>query len=321
MKISLRLRFLLWLVKFTQKKPMHEMTPKEVRASSDTRSAKFAWILDEAPIPMTNVEDRLIYMRDSEQIAVRIYQPSSQPNLPVIVYFHGGGFVLNGLDSHDKVCRRVAKNNEAIVIAVDYRLAPEYKFPTAAHDAYDATLWAAKNASQFNGDLSRLSLMGDSAGANLAAVAAIMIRDNGGPRIERQVLVYPCTDARMETESINTFAEGYLLTKRLIEWFVSHYKRSPIDKLDPRMSPLLTKDLSNLPPAFVLTAEFDPLKDEGRMYAERLKESGNSCLYKDYKGAIHGFFSIPRILTQSLEAHQDIRAFLKNPVFDSSLVV
>jgi acetyl esterase len=228
----------------------------------------------------------------------------------VIMFFHGGGFVLRDIDSHDKFCRRTARDNKALVISVGYRLAPEYKFPAGVYDAYDATVWAAQYAGDYKGDTSQLVVMGDSAGGNLATVVAMMSRDLNGPEIAYQVLIYPCTDGTLKSPTIDQYAEGYFLTKKIIEWFIDQYKSKEEDLIDPRMSPLFAEDFSNLPPAFIITAEYDLLKGEGKMYADRLKAAGNEVIYKDYGGMIHGFMSMPKLSSRILETYRDIQQIL-----------
>ncbi|MCB0755107.1 MAG: alpha/beta hydrolase, partial [Flavobacteriales bacterium] len=244
---------------------------------------------------MEKVENLEIPVRDGSQIPVRIYRPTQEENLKTIVFYHGGGFVLRDIESHDDLCRRIAKKTGALVISVGYRLAPEYKFPIPVYDCYDALLWASSNAAAYGGNPKDLVVMGDSAGGNLATVTSILSRDENGPKIAKQVLIYPAADARLNHPSIDKFKDGYLLTKDMMHWFVDHYAKTPEDKLNPLMSPLLTEDLSNLPSAFVSTSDHDPLKDEGEAYYAKLLAAGNQAIFKEYKNTIHGFANIPRI--------------------------
>ncbi len=269
------------------------MSAKEARRYSDGASASI-FLLEYPPISLFKVFDKTIAGRNGD-IPIRVYQAIDGKNLPIIVYFHGGGFVLRDIDSHDKVCRKIAKDNKAIVISVGYRLAPEHKFPKPLHDCYDATVWAAEHAASLNADSDRIVVMGDSAGGNLASAVCMMSRDLGGPQILHQVLIYPCTDGRLIQPSVDQFGEGYLLTKKMMRWFLDHYMSKPEDVYHPYFSLLLAEDLKNLPPAFVITAEYDPLKDEGRAYAKRLEEAGNKVRYKDYEGMIHAFISMPKV--------------------------
>lgn len=307
--MSIKLRLLLWYIN-TFKKVDLTIPPAQARKDNAKVLGRFRKIIDYAPIELAEIRDEQIPMRDGEKIRIRIYRPSDQQNLPLIVYYHGGGFVLRSIESHDFVCRRLCQENQAVVVSVDYRLAPEYKFPVPHQDCYDATLWVAKHAHQLGANAEELTVMGDSAGGNLATVVSILARDLGGPAIKNQVLIYPTVDARLNHPSIDTYGEGYFLTKPLIKWFVNHYKNTEADIYDPLMSPLLTEDLSKLPPAFVCTAANDPLKDEGAAYAKRLKEAENHLVFKEYPNVIHGFFNMPKISKEALEAHQDVRAFL-----------
>lgn len=267
-------------------------------------------IVEYKAVPMHNVEDRTIEMRDGASITVRIYHPSQKKNLPIIVYYHGGGFVLRNLDTHDKACRRLAQYNEAIVVSVGYRLAPEFKFPIPVHDCYDATVWAAEHAKDLGANPDQLIVAGDSAGGNLATVVSTLARDLNGPKIVFQILIYPTTDARLCHKSIDTYGKNYLLTKELMHWFVDQYKSKEEDILNPLMSPFLQADLSNLPPAFIGTAEYDPLKDEGEAYAKRLQEAGNEVFFKEYKGVIHAFFNLGKITKQTFTMNEDIQQSL-----------
>jgi len=289
----------------------------KLKPTSVRRANAKAWPrqkrLAEYPSPsMHKVADLEIQMRDSEQIPVRVYRPSNSENLKTIVFYHGGGFVLRNLDSHDDLCRRIAKKTGALVISVGYRLAPEFKFPIPVNDCYDALLWANKRAAAYGGNPNDLVVMGDSAGGNLATVTSILSRDENGPKISKQVLIYPAVDARLNHPSIDKFKDGYLLTKEMMHWFVDHYAKTPEDKLNPLMSPLLTEDLSGLPPAFVSTSDHDPLKDEGEAYYRKLLAAGNQAIFKEYKNTIHGFANIPRISKQANVLVDDIAAFLAN---------
>jgi len=303
-----KLKAIIWLTNKFNKIDLKTATVASVRNFADNRESS---ITDGPPIQLRKVEDKSITGRNGE-IPIRIYLPESKENLPIIVFYHGGGFVIGNLQSHDKVCRRTCKMNQAIVVAVDYRLAPEHKFPAAAEDSYDATKWVAENIKEYGGDPSQLIVMGDSAGANLATVTAIQARDLGTPKIALQILVYPTVDARMQHPSITTNGEGYILTKELMEWFLNHYSNTTADKLNPLMSPLLSNDLSNLPPALVQTAEFDPLRDEGKDYAEKLKAAGNEVQYTNYEGLIHTYFTMPKVHNTCLVAHEEIANFIAN---------
>ncbi len=242
------------------------------------------------------VEDRMVPGPHGE-IPVRIYTPleADAGPLPALVWFHGGGWVIGNLDSADFACRMVTNRSGCRLISVDYRLAPENKFPVPVDDCVAATEWVAANAGAIGVDGARIALGGDSAGGNLAAVVSQMAKTAGGPAISFQALVYPVTDYGVDTQSYRDNAEGYLLTRDSMEWFYGHYVSTPEDGADARVSPLRCADLTGLPPAMVITAEFDPLRDEGEAYAKRLKEAGVPVTQKRYDGQIHGFFANPAI--------------------------
>jgi acetyl esterase len=205
------------------------------------------------------------------------------------MWYHGGGFVIGDLETHDSICRMLANRADCLVVAVDYRLAPEFKFPAAVEDCEAALKWVALHAAEFGGDPARIAVGGDSAGGNLATVVAMLARDAGYPTLAFQLLIYPTTAPEPETQSHRSFAQGYLLTRNTIVWFYKHYLRTPRDAQDFRFAPLVADDLSNLPPAFVLVAGYDPLRDEGVDYAKRLIEAGNRVRLANYEGLIHGF--------------------------------
>jgi acetyl esterase len=248
-------------------------------------------------------------------IPARIYTPiklrQTDGSAPCLVFFHGGGWVIGDLDSHDVVCRKLADEGESIVISVDYRLAPEHKFPAAVDDAIAATKWIAGHAKQLGIDASRLSVGGDSAGGNLAAVVAISARDGNGPAIAGQVLIYPATDFAMTHPSHREPETSVLLTHSVIRWFRDHYLGGPADIDDWRASPARASTLAGLPPAYVLTAGADPLRDEGDDYAKRLKDAGVPVTYRTFPGQFHGFFTMGKLLRQANLAAADIGVWLK----------
>ena len=226
-------------------------------------------------------------------IPVRIYYPAPKHGLPVLVYFHGGGFVLGNLESHDSLLRNVALGADCIVVSVDYRLAPEHPFPAAPEDALAAVKWIQAHATEIGGDPGRIIVGGDSAGGNLATGVALRLRDEGDTGLRGQLLIYPVTQLRPPLEgSMARNGEGYFLRTADMTWFEDMYLGDS-DGNHPHASPLLMEDLGGLPPAFVMTAGFDPLLDQGRTYALRLMDAGNDCVYSHYAGAIHGFFGIP----------------------------
>jgi acetyl esterase len=229
-------------------------------------------------------------------IPARLYRPqgsAADDTLPVLVYYHGGGWTIGDIDTHDATTRLLANRAGIAVVSVDYRLAPEHVFPAAVDDCFAATQWIATNGSELGVDGSRLAVGGDSAGGNLAAVVALMARDAGGPEIRLQVLVYPGVDARLAHASIDENATGLLLTKQDMEWFYGHYGLGSVVQADDwRLSPMLAESHAGLPPAVVITAEYDPLRDEGNAYADVLREAGVEVDHQQYDGMIHAFFTM-----------------------------
>ena len=249
---------------------------------------------------------------DADGVPARVYRPVGDGPFPVVMMFHGGGWVIGDLTTADGQSRDVCRGAGALVISVDYRLAPEHRFPAAADDCYAATVWAGQNAAEYGGDPSRLAVAGDSAGGNLAAVVAQMVRDRGGPGIAFQLLVYPVTDgANFNTVSYRENGQDYMLTTDSMHWFWDLYAPNPEDRQNPYASPLLAGDLSNLPPALVMTAEFDPLRDEGEAYARKLAEAGIDANLIRCAGLIHGFFAQTRTIRAAREPMDQACAALK----------
>jgi acetyl esterase len=277
--------------------PSHTLPVAEARAGMIARAAAAPG----QPEAVARIENRTIPGPDGE-IPIRIYTPEGQGPWPVLVYFHGGGWVLGNLDTHDRVGRSLANRADCVVVSVDYRLAPEHRFPAAPEDAYAATRWAADNAAAFGGDGRRLAVAGDSAGGNLAAVVALMARDRGGPELSLQVLVYPVTDHDFDTPSYLEHAEGLMLWRAGMIWFWDHYAPEAADRGHPHASPLRAESLAGLPPALVITAEYDPLRDEGEAYAARLREAGVPVVLRRYPGMIHGFFGMAHAVDLAREA-------------------
>ena len=278
---------------------LYELTPAEARR----QVLEMIKPLAGEPRPVGRRIDRSIPGPGGE-IPIRLYLPTAAAAalLPVLVYFHGGGFVIGDLESHDHVCRWLCEQAQCLVVSVDYRLAPEHPFPAAVDDAYAATEWVAANVEELGGDPARLAVGGDSAGGNLATVVSRLTRDAGGPAIGYQLLIYPATDSTLAANSHTEFADGYRLTRRLIDWFLAHYLPDEADRRDPRASPLLAADLAGLPPALVVTAGFDPLRDEGAAYAELLQAAGVEVEYVCYGGMLHGFFNMAGFLDVAREA-------------------
>jgi acetyl esterase len=227
-------------------------------------------------------------------LPLRIYTPEHDAPLGIAVFFHGSGFVMCDLDTHDHECRVLANRAHVIVVSVDYRLAPEHKFPAAVDDAFAALQWTAAHATELGGDAKRLAVVGDSAGGDLAAVVAQLARDAGGPAVAFQLLVYPVTDLRTDTPSFEESASGYGLSAESMRWYIEQYVRSSADVVDPLASPLLAGSLAGLPPAFVAVCEYDPLRDEGKQYAHRMRDAGVDVRLRRYDGAIHGIFQMSR---------------------------
>ncbi len=265
----------------------------------------------------TPEEVAVVYDRDipgpAGDILVRVYRPEpiGGPALPVVVFFHGGGWTICDLDTHDGTCRAMANGVGAVVVSVDYRLAPEHKFPAAAEDAYAATQWVFDHADELGADPDRLAVAGDSAGGNLAAAVPLMARDRGGPPIRFQLLIYPVTDFSFDTASYRDNAEGYFLRRSSMEWYWRQYLASEEEGTHPYASPLRVTDARGLPPGMVITAELDPLRDEGEAYGNKLADSGVPFAILRYDGMFHGFFSMVTVLDGAKQATVDAHAALR----------
>ena len=264
---------------------LHELTPPQAREVQEQLSQA------EPDIDLPIIEDRSIDGPGGE-IPIRLYDPrTDDEQRPLLVYFHGGGFVVGSLDTHDGVCRKLAAETGYPVVSVDYRLAPEHPFPAGLTDCYAAVEWAAGAGEELDTD-GRVVVAGDSAGANLAAGVSLLSRDRDGPDIAAQILVYPVTGDATETEAYEQNGEGYFLTTETMEWFHEQYVDDDIDEGNIYASPRLAADLSHLPPATVVTAGFDPLRDDGTAYAQRLADAGNEVRHHNFDGMIHGFFNM-----------------------------
>jgi acetyl esterase len=287
-------------------KPVEQMTVQEMRDALEQR----ARLTGGLPEPVSQVLDSSI-PGPAGRIPIRMYVPDRDRLLPALVYFHGGGWARGSLQSHDIVCRALANGGECIVVSVDYRMAPEHRFPAAIDDAVTATRWVAEHAHQFGIDSARLAVGGDSAGGNLAAAVALVLRDHGGPRLVHQLLMYPVTDYNLETASYTDNAEGYILTREAMRFYWRLYLSSESDAADVRASPLRAQDLSGLPPALVITAEYDPLRDEGRAYAEKLQAAGTPAVYREFPGMVHGFVTSAGVLDAGKQAIREASAALR----------
>jgi len=286
-------RALLDLMKERGVPPTHTLSPAEARATYRERRT---FTQPDAP-EVAEVRDL-----QAEGIPLRLYRPlgaKADAVLPVLVYFHGGGWVIGDLDTHDVLCRGLANGAGCAVVAVDYRMGPEHRFPAAVDDALAATRWVHDHAASLGLDAQRLAVGGDSAGGNLAAVVAIAARDAGDLPIAFQLLIYPATDMRRGQPSHSTNGEGYLLTRDTLAYFHDHYIDDARHDLDWRASPLLHPDLSRLPPALVLTAGYDPLRDEGLDYANALAAAGNRSSHVCFERQIHGFLPMGRVLDEA----------------------
>jgi acetyl esterase len=289
--------------------PIETLTPPEARQAYLASRA----VLQPDPEPVAAVE-ALAAAGLAGPIPLRFYRGlgcATGRAQPALIYFHGGGWVIGDLESHDQVCRALANAASCIVVAVDYRLAPEHKFPAAADDAIAALQWIATNAARLGIDAARLAVGGDSAGGNLAAVAAIDARERGGPPIRLQFLVYPVADMSLDWPSAERHAQQLPLTRAAMDWFIAHYLRSPADKADWRASPLRAASLKGLPPALIITAGFDPLCDEGQAYARALSAAGVNVEHEPFPGQIHGFLSMGRIVADSRHLIEMAAARLK----------
>lgn len=251
---------------------------------------------------VAHIEDRIV-ATDAGQITVRVYSPTTdEPTPGIVVWFHGGGWVLGSVDAVDPTCRRIARRAGAVVVSVDYRLAPEHPFPAAVEDGWAAVRWVAEHASEIGGDASRLAVGGDSAGANIATVVALMARDAGGPTLAHQALVYPVVDFSFSQQSYTEYGTDYFLTTESMKWFRSHYLGESTAVDDWRASPLRVPDVTGLPSTHVVAAQYDPLRDEGLEYAARLRAAGVTVELDDYHGMIHGFVNMAAVTPVALTA-------------------
>jgi acetyl esterase len=300
---TLRVRVLLLVSRLLFRRSFSELTVEAARARLQlmTRTAK-------DPTPVGTVVDRTIPGPDGK-IGIRIYTPVGAGPFPLLIYFHGGAFVMGDLDTEDETCRVFCKDVICLVISVGYRLAPEHKFPAASDDCVAATRWILEHAGVLNGDTARAAVAGQSAGGQLAAVTALRLRDSGGPPLRGQLLINPITDYHSPaTPSSITHAHGYGLTRDDLIWGWAHYLRDPSEATNPHAAPMHARNLNGLPRALVITAEFDPLRDEGGRYAERLREAGTPALVSRYPGMIHGFVHFRRMFP---EGHRAMRAAIE----------
>ncbi|MBR8040516.1 alpha/beta hydrolase [Burkholderia cenocepacia] len=313
MPLNPKIAQVLDMIERAKRPSYHHQTPQQARAAYE----KSAPILDVAPAPMHSVEECVVPTRDGRTIGARLYlpvAPSLAEPLPALVYYHGGGFTVGSVDTHDALCRMFAHDAQCAVLSVGYRLAPEHRFPTAVNDADDALQWLHREAATFGIDAARLAVGGDSAGGTLATVCAVLARD-AGIRLALQLLIYPGVTRYQDTESHARLASGYLLTQDTIQWFFAQYVRDRADRDDWRFAPLDgTRDapsFAGVAPAWIATAEYDPLSDEGAAYADKLRAAGNAVTLVCYPGMIHEFFKMGGYVPEVRAAHADAVAALK----------
>ncbi|MGJ9457851.1 alpha/beta hydrolase [Oceanobacillus sp. CF4.6] len=299
---------LLDLINSAEGKGISEMTVEENRAGLQ---AFYGGLVGEKQ-EVKKVENINIPTHDGEKMGVRIYTPEGEGTFPVLVFYHGGGFVLGDLEVIDPIMRWITNETSTMVVSLDYRLAPEYKFPIPVEDCYTGTKWVAENIQKYNGDPKRIAVGGDSAGGNLAAVVPLMAKDRGGPEISLQILLYPVTDYDTTTDSYIQNGKGNYLETPAMHWFNDNYLNNEDDKENPYAAPLKAKDLSGLPPALVFTAEHDVLRDEGEEYVNRLRKAGVPVEHTRFDGQIHGFFWMPTIMDDAHKALEQIKKAFKN---------
>ncbi|OAA91841.1 alpha/beta hydrolase [Clostridium ljungdahlii] len=280
---------------------------KEIREYLNSQSTKWS----NNPIPFSNIKNTTIEV-SSEKIPVRIYTPKDSSKLPIIIFSHGGFWVGGSIDNYDGICRKLSQNTNAIVISVGYHLAPENTFPAAVNDIYNVLQWTHKNASSINGDGRHIALTGDSAGGNLSAAVSLMSRDKNGPPVTCEVLIYPSTNIfQLNSNSWSYFSNDLNLSKKDMEKYISLYVPKKEDRKNPYASPLLAKNFKKLPDTLIITAEIDPLRDEGEAYGKKLKEAGINTQVTRYNGVPHGFISMSKITNKSEKALNEISLYLQ----------
>ncbi|MCP4005380.1 MAG: alpha/beta hydrolase [bacterium] len=287
--------------------------PGELPSVHDSREQMRAMTarLDRPHPKLAHKENRSIPGPEGD-IAVRVYKPrDAAPRLPVLCYFHGGGWVQGDLDTHDGVCGKLAAWGQCLVVSVDYRLAPEHKFPAAVDDAIAAYKWLVQNANQFGGNPERVGVAGDSAGGNLSAALCQAIAEQGGRGPRCQVLIYPALDFRLNTQSHDELRDAYVIPRERIVWYTEMYLKDPSQSRHVRASPLLALDLRGQPPAYIVTCGFDPLRDEGASYSEKLRAAGVEVRHREFEGQIHAFVSLTRAIPQGEVCLREIGEYLQ----------
>lgn len=297
----------LMLDRFFNPKSSKEQSIEEIRQNLNSDSSR----LSKPPIPFSNIKNTIV-QTNSQKIPIRIYTPEDGSNFPIIIYSHGGFWIAGNLDTHDSVCRKLSKNTNAMVISVDYSLAPEKPFPTGLNDVYNVLQWTYTNAENINGDKKRIAIAGDSAGANLSAAVSLFSRNKNGPKITCQVLIYPSTNIyKLNSESWSYFANDFNISTEEMEKYISIYIPEKEARKTPYASPLLADDFNGLPDTLVITAEIDPLRDEGEAYSNELSESGIQTKVIRIDGVTHGFITMDKITKKADEALNQISSYLK----------
>lgn len=286
--------------------PLHTLTPAQARLAYEAG----AGVLEVPKAALARVDDFHITARDGHAMPARLYAPTMEAGLPLLLYLHGGGFTIGSIATHDVLCRELARLADCMVVSLDYRLAPEHKFPTAANDAWDALAWLAAHAHTLGGDPTRLAVGGDSAGGTLAAVCAILARDAALP-LALQLLFYPGCAAHQDTPSHATYAQGLVLEAPAISWFFGNYVHNRAEREDWRFAPLLAPDVDGVAPAWLGLAECDPLVDEGIQYADKLRAAGVAVDLEIYRGVTHEFIKMGRAITEARTAHADAARALR----------
>ena len=306
-KINTYIAVNLQLDKILNPRSTNEQSIEEIRERLNNESTKSS----KQPIPFSDIKNITVEV-NSEKIPVRIYTPEDGDKFPIIIYSHGGSWISGNLDTHDNVCRKLSQNTKAIVISVDYRLAPENHFPAGLNDVYNVLQWTNKNAKSIDGDESHIAIAGDSAGGNLSAAVCLMAKDKNGPRIACQVLIYPSTNIyELNTKSWSDFSNDFNISKEEMEKYISLYVPQKEDRKNPYASPLLVKEFNQLPDTLVITAEIDPLRDEGEAYDNKLKETGIQTEVIRFNGVTHGFITMDKITDKADDALNQISLYLQ----------
>ena len=298
MTLDPQAQFILDLTESSTRPPLESLDPPAARVQY---AEMVAAVSGEPPTGVATDEGTI--PGPGGELPTRLYRPQgAEGPLPILIYFHGGGFVIGDRDTHDIPCRRLSLGAACLVVSVDYRLAPEYAFPAPVDDAWAATRWVVDHATELGGDPDRVAVGGDSSGGNLAAVVCHMAKRDGGPRLAYQLLIYPATDLTGSMPSHATLSHGYRLTTELLDWFTAHYFREGGDRDQLISSPLFAEDFADLPPALVLTAGYDPLRDEGSAYADKLRDVGVETEVVEYGGMIHGFITMGGVVDAAVES-------------------